>query len=342
MELKKKLDGDFAKMAAHQNREVESVAAVAAAIQRKKERDRKREVSSKEEKEKKPIVFLEEEQLDSQSLSVWEKVNYTFNSTNMHTLSNSLLIEHFNKLGELNDGQTSNRPFTTRVKFHDSPSQEVKSTIFILIQTPADCARETRVLLRHGYQKKWRVEHWRMFGQTLSEMYIQYKTQKERNKKKTKKQNLLRKYVQQAKQEEEEEEKEEIARQELVQAISVRVGEECEDKHDKEKKGEDEEDEKEDEWAMEEMEKEEEQEELESEEKEKEEVENEERGEKEKYRNRKKHICDWCSYQGNEGIVIFEEKVIYKCGTCKKVRYCNEICQSLDWDNHKEYCFKKS
>ena len=35
-----------------------------------------------------------------------------------------------------------------------------------------------------------------------------------------------------------------------------------------------------------------------------------------------------------------EKSIPYKkCGRCHSVRYCNELCQTIDWPNHRHSCF---
>lgn len=35
----------------------------------------------------------------------------------------------------------------------------------------------------------------------------------------------------------------------------------------------------------------------------------------------------------------YKENAPKKCGRCKTIRYCNEICQRKHWENHKNTCF---
>jgi hypothetical protein len=39
-------------------------------------------------------------------------------------------------------------------------------------------------------------------------------------------------------------------------------------------------------------------------------------------------ICNLCNNPGS----------LKKCGICKKVAYCSEVCQKLDWKIHKSAC----
>jgi len=51
---------------------------------------------------------------------------------------------------------------------------------------------------------------------------------------------------------------------------------------------------------------------------------------------RKNDICSLC-FREEMG----DERPLKKCARCKKIKYCDKVCQSYDWKFHKFFCKKK-